>query len=180
MIVSRETIAKLNPCTSRFDNYTGHYGDRGFTPRQFMGLRHITHQDKLWVAFRMLSHEKAAMAAADIAESVLTIFEKTYPNDKRPRECIDAVRLFVKGEITKGQLYEKRGFVYEATNAATYADAILAADAVTHVAACAANRAAPIALLAVGAATDAVHETARGAQEKFCRTIILRYWRDDL
>ena len=42
----------------------------------------------------------ARLFAADCAERVLPIFEKQYPDDKRPRLAIEAARAFARGEIT--------------------------------------------------------------------------------
>ena len=66
--------------------------------------------------------------AADCADHVLPIFEKKYPEDKRPREAIKAARAFARGEIS-----------FEILNKAAYAAAYAAADAA---AAAAANSAA--------------------------------------
>ena len=41
---------------------------------------------------------------ADVAESVLHIFEDEYPDDDRPRKAIEGIRLFHSGKITKGDL----------------------------------------------------------------------------
>ena len=46
--------------------------------------------------------------AADCAERVLPIFEKRYPNDNRVRECIEGVRAFARGEITREELLKLR------------------------------------------------------------------------
>lgn len=44
------------------------------------------------------------LIACDFAESVLPIFEKEYPNDKRPREAIAISRLYAKNEATREEL----------------------------------------------------------------------------
>src|ERR1035437_1907073 len=41
-----------------------------------------------------------ALWAADCAERVLPIFERSYPDDKRPREAIKIARGWVKGKAT--------------------------------------------------------------------------------
>ena len=38
------------------------------------------------------------------AEQVLDIYEKEYPNDKRARNCLEGIRKYQKGEITKEDL----------------------------------------------------------------------------
>ena len=122
MIITNELIASLKPCSDRHNNYLVHYKNKSHTPRQFMGLRNITHSDKLWVTLRLLPVDKLSLVAADIAETVLHIFEEKYPNDKRPRLAIEAAR------NTEMSLEDKR----EAANAA-YAAAYVAAYA-THAA----------------------------------------------
>lgn len=92
ILINREIIAKLNPLQNRFDSYISHYGDKSFTKQQFMGLKHINHEDRVWVALRFMSGNNLRSAAAEIAEYVLPIFEKAYPADKRPRLSIEAAR----------------------------------------------------------------------------------------
>jgi L-alanine-DL-glutamate epimerase-like enolase superfamily enzyme len=41
----------------------------------------------------------ARLFAADCAEHVLPIYEKQYPDDKRPRQAIEAARRYARGEI---------------------------------------------------------------------------------
>ena len=41
----------------------------------------------------------AWLFAADCAEHVLPIFEKQYPDDKRPRKAIEAARAYARGDI---------------------------------------------------------------------------------
>ena len=55
----------------------------------------------LWL-FDQLSDEKTMhLFISDVAESVLHIFEEKYPEDKRPRQAIQARRDFVVGKIGK-------------------------------------------------------------------------------
>ena len=157
MKISKSVIETLNPCKDRFDNYVEHYGDREFTTRQFMGLKNITQSDKLWVSFRLMPKENIALAAADIAESVLHIFEAKYPGDDRPRKAIEAAR---SGDAEKARA---------AAEAAAYAAAYAAADAAAYAA------------YAADAAKSAYADAANAAgakHEKRIRTIILKYWKD--
>lgn len=91
-MVNLEVIKTLNPCKDRLDNYVKFYENKSFTKRHFMGLKNISHQNKLWVAFRLMPKEKVRLATADIAELVLPVFESKYPNDNRPRLAIEAAR----------------------------------------------------------------------------------------
>ena len=45
--------------------------------------------DDMW---KVLTPRQCALAAADIAELVLHVYEKKYPGDGRPREAIKAAR----------------------------------------------------------------------------------------
>jgi hypothetical protein len=61
--------------------------------------------DCLW-AFRCTDDNESIYRhiAADFAESVLHIYEKKYPNDKRPRLAIQAARDYADGKIDAAAL----------------------------------------------------------------------------
>lgn len=69
------------------------------------------------------------LAACDIAEMVLPIFEKKHPKDKRPREAIDAARAYwadpCEKTLQKVRKARARAAAY-AARAAAYADAAYA------------------------------------------------------
>jgi hypothetical protein len=46
----------------------------------------------------------ARLFAADCAEDVLPIFEREHPGDSRPRDAIEAARLFADGHISRSEL----------------------------------------------------------------------------
>jgi hypothetical protein len=171
IMITNKVIKSLNPCKDRYDNYLKYYGDKELTIRQFMGRKHITQSDKLWVAFRLMPKDNIRLAAADIAESVLHIYENAYPNDDRPRKAIEAAR---KGDVDAA--------VNAADRAANAADAAYA-DANAYAAAYAAvNVATYAAYAAVNAADRAANAAARAAsdrntQEKLIRKIIMGYWK---
>ena len=51
--------------------------------------------DMLWLLWKLEADPlKQIHCACDIAERVLPIFEKKYPDDKRPREAIEAARRY--------------------------------------------------------------------------------------
>ncbi len=87
--------------------------------------------------------KEVRLFAADCAESVLYIFEESYPEDKRPRLAIEAARAFANGEIDASALEAAAG-------AAAWA-AVWAAGA-ARAAAWAARAAAGAARAAAGAA----------------------------
>ncbi len=92
MKITNELIKSFNPCTDRYDNYLKFYANKTHSLDQFMDLEDISHDDKLWVCFRLMPRQNRKFCAADIAELVLPIFEAEYPNDKRPRLAIEAAR----------------------------------------------------------------------------------------
>jgi hypothetical protein len=171
-MITLETIKALKPCKDRLDNYVKHYSERSFTHGQFMGLKNITPEDKIWVALRLIPQAKLRFAAADIAESVLDIYEAKYPNDNRPRLAIEAAR--------NGSADAARA-AYAAAYAAYAAHDAHDAHAAAHAAAYDAAHAA-YAAYAAHAAYAAYDAAARacGAKpnhEKVIRKIILRYWK---
>jgi hypothetical protein len=92
--------------------------------------------------YSKLDDRKLRLFACDCAERVLPIFEKQYPDDKRPRQAIDTARKFANGDATQEEL------------AAAWAAAWAAARGAAGDAAWAA---------AWGAAGDAARDAARGA-----------------
>jgi hypothetical protein len=108
-----------------------------------MALKKMDQTDKIWVAFSLMPKNNVRLAAADIAELVLPLFESRYPNDNRPRNAIKAAR----GEI--------------AHVAAAYVDAEAASvDASVDAAA---SNAAEIAAYAAACAFDTIDSTSAGA-----------------
>ena len=74
--------------------------------------------------------------AADCAERVVSLYEKDYPTDTRPRKAIQAARDFANGKITAEELNAAANAAYAAAYAATAAAASAAYAA--YAAACAA------------------------------------------
>ena len=107
----------------------------------------------------------ARLFACDCAERVLPIFEKAYPADKRPRQCIETARKFANGKATQEQLNAARdaawAAAWDAAGDAAWAAAGAAARAAAWDAAWAAAWAA--AGDAAGAAARAAAWAAAGA-----------------
>jgi hypothetical protein len=79
-------------------------------------------------------HHILANWAADCAEHVLYLFEENH-NDSRPREAIEGVRAWIRGEI---EMTESRKLAFDAhaaARSATCIEAISAARAAGHAAA---------------------------------------------
>jgi hypothetical protein len=56
----------------------------------------------------------ARLFACNCAAHVLHIFEKKYPEDKRPRECIEMARKFARGKATREELASARDAAQDA------------------------------------------------------------------
>jgi hypothetical protein len=95
-------------------------------------------------------------------ETVLPIFEREYPNDKRPRNAIETARRYANGEATDEELAAARDAVW----AAAWAAAWDAARAAARDAAWAAARDAAWAA-ARDAARDAAWDAARDAEREW-------------
>ena len=98
-----------------------------------------------WLIARMLSIKDKIRYAIYAAEQVIDIFEKKYPDDKRPRNAINAAKKYLKNPSLKNKN------AANAANAAAYA----AADAAAYAAYAAANAAANAANAAANAANAA-------------------------
>jgi hypothetical protein len=94
--------------------------------------------------------------ACDVAEDVLPIFQRKYPDDKRPQQAIEVARLYVDGKVTKEELSAAWDAARAAAGAAAWAAD--AAGAAAGAAAWAADAAA-----AAAAAWDAAWDAARAA-----------------
>lgn len=64
----------------------------------------VVQQARLLPAFKTWNKKTRRLFACDCAERVLPLFEKVFPDDDRPRKCIEATRRFARGEITREEL----------------------------------------------------------------------------
>jgi hypothetical protein len=67
------------------------------------------------MSFTDVDHLEAAESALAEGKSVLSIFEKAEPDDKRPREALNALNLWMRGEAT---VTEVRAAAFAAHDAA--------------------------------------------------------------
>lgn len=100
-------------------------------------------KDKFWFVVRKceLSNEQKQHIAIGCAEIVLEIYERKYPNNKAPREAIQAAKDYLAGVIGTDELIRKRSADAAYAAADAYA-ADAAADAAAAYAAYAADAAA--------------------------------------
>jgi hypothetical protein len=176
MQITKNSISALNPCKDRFDNFVKFYGSKTLTKGQLMGLKNITQNDKMWVAFKMMDEKSVKLCAIEIAKLVLPIFEEKYPNDLRPRKAIEAAEIYLENPTEENRQKAATATAY-AAHAAAYAST--AAAAATEAAARAATYAA--AYYAAAATTYAAANAAIAANlpnaEKSIRKIVLKHWK---
>ena len=82
----------------------------------------------LWLAENRgveLDESKLRLFACDCAEQALPLYERDYPDDKRPRQAIAVARRFANGEATREEL----AAAWDAAKAAAWAAAWAAGDA---------------------------------------------------
>jgi hypothetical protein len=117
----------------------------------------IPAKDRLWAVLReeFLSEKLLQVAACDFAEHVLPLYERQYPDNNAPRDCIEVRRRYIEGEATDEELREAEAAAchaattaaaaYRAARAAARAASAASADAIVaaYAAAFAADFAAP-------------------------------------
>ena len=79
-------------------------------------------EDAFW-ALRTQKYEDYCLVLADVAESILHIFEEIHPDDNRPRLAIQAIREYKEGEISKEELEDIADEAFAAAHAAVDARA---------------------------------------------------------
>jgi hypothetical protein len=64
--INDDTIKALNPCEDRLINYLGYHSTTKFRSlRQFLKLKNITYDDKLWVVLKLIPNETKVIFALD-------------------------------------------------------------------------------------------------------------------
>ena len=187
--ISMEWAEDHRACSEAREWFKGELkgGDSMSVPELFSLLEEIDRFDWAnWLIVRIMTHDQQIMYAIYAAEQVIGIYEDKYPNDTRPRNAIDAARVYLK-EPTK----ENKAAAYAAADAAAYAAyaaayaAGAAADAAAYAAgaaayaaayaAYAADAAAYAAAYAAGAAADAADAAADAAAAHAMQLKILNY-----
>ena len=82
-----------------------------------------------WLLPRIMNKIQCVKYAVFAAEQVIDIFEKKCPDDKRPREAIEAAKRWLGDPSDKNKA---AAAAYAAAAAAAYADAYAAADAAAY------------------------------------------------
>jgi len=135
MLINDAWIEKYKPCQEAVE----WWDEKKRTPDDSIKILELLIKAKKlswanWYIMRIMSYEQSVSYAVYAAEQVIDNFEKKHPDDKRPRQAIEAAKLCIKNPSK-----ENKAAAYAAADAA--ADAA-AADAVAYAAAYAADAAA--------------------------------------
>lgn len=129
-------------------------------------------KDKYWfITKKCLSTQENQELAIGVASIVLEIYENEYPNDKRPREAIQAAKDYLAGVIGIQELRDKRAAaaaVYAYADAAVYVAVVAAAAAYAAVVVVVVAYAAVVAAAAAAAAVEAAAYAAANKKDYKC------------
>ena len=99
-------IKKHSPCEGSIEKFLAHHAECGMdtniTYKQIIESNGL--DDALWVVNEIEDEKVSMELACTYAEHTLHIFEKYYPDDKAPRNCIETRRRFIRGEATREEL----------------------------------------------------------------------------
>ena len=124
-----------------------------------------------WLITHCMAYKQCVNYALYASELALPEYEREYPNDSHIHDCIQAIKDFRDGKITKKELLDAVADAYNAAYAVAHA-----ADAAAYAAAHAAYAAAHAAAYAAHAAAHAAYATAYATADKNATMIkILQY-----
>jgi hypothetical protein len=164
MIITKQWLEKKGACPEGIkwleDKKADFAGD--------LLVRLLIKEDKLdwanWLIVRIMDYKQRVSYAVYAAEQVIKIYEKEYPDDKRPRKAIEAAKKCIDNpsKENKNAAYAAADAAYAAyATYAAYAAADAAADTAAHAAADAAY--AAYATYAAAYAAYAAYATADAA-----------------
>ncbi len=136
--ITKEWLQKEHACPSSLEHVCkNEYIGLGITNFIDKLIKNNRFNDAIWLITHYMNKEQNVKWTIFIAEQVLHTFEEKYPNDKRPREAIQAAKEYLKNPCEKTK-------TKAAADAAAYAAADAAADAAYDAAAYAAADAADL------------------------------------
>ena len=119
-------LKTFSPCKESYKKFIAAKGSEDATEVKLSEVLDICGiEDACWF-LRCFNYKEYCLFLADVAESVLPIFEK-YSDDPAPRKAIEAVRLYHSGAIQTQDLQKATDAAAHAAHAA--ADAAYAAHA---------------------------------------------------
>ncbi len=171
MKITKAWLEKMGACPDSLVEFNAH--PKKWSVDGISAVKKLIKLKKLnwanWLITRLLTHEQQIKYAIYAAEQVIEIYEKKYPDDKRPRNVIDAAKKYL-AEPSDGN---KHAVAY-AADAAIAADAANAAYAAA-IAAASAAYAAYAATSAAASAAAYAAAAAAGAANAAKKTKIIKY-----
>lgn len=117
MITTMEKIKAWHACEDGWDKLVTSVGsDQGSVSLKTI-LKSNGIVDAIW-ALRCFEYKDQCLFLADVAESVLHLFEEHNPDEDRPRLVIEAIRAFHAGTITEKELKAAGAAAYVAATGA--------------------------------------------------------------
>ena len=93
MNIIQQQLKDWSACTDGYEWACGILKDKPMDVKEFLK---ITADHRLdwanWVIVRVMTYDQYVSYAVYAAEQVIDIYEKKYPDDKRPREAIEAAK----------------------------------------------------------------------------------------
>ena len=140
MKITKEWLAEKNACQDGYNWFTKQ--NKEFEPVPLLNL--LIKKNQLdwtnWLVVRVMNYSQYVSYAVFAAELVIDIFEKEFPDDKRPRTAIEVAKKCIKNPSEENKK-EAANAAREASSAANWA-ADWAADSAAWAAARAADSAA--------------------------------------
>jgi hypothetical protein len=157
MKITQQQLKDWSACTDGYKWACGILKDKPMEVKKFLK---ITADHRLdwanWVIVRVMTYDQYVSYAVYAAEQVIDIYEKKYPDDKRPREAIEAAKKCIG---LKGAALAAARAAGDAARDAAWA----AGDAARDAARAAGDAARAAALAAARAAGDAARDAAWAA-----------------
>jgi len=117
MRITQKWIDKHQPCKEAIEWWDHRWSD------SFKILDNLIQEDKFswanWFVVRLMNHKQKIRYAIYDAEQVIDIYEKKYPDDKRPRQAIKAAKNYLKNPSKKNK--DAANAAAHAANATAYA-----------------------------------------------------------
>lgn len=130
MKITSKQLKEWSACTEGFEFFVKKCG-KSIELKKFAEIFAAENQFDWawWVIKKLLKKEQSVKIAIFAAEKVIDIFEKKYPEDKRPRQAIEAAKAWLKNPTEENRLaaYAAAGAGVGAYAAYAYAAAAYAA-----------------------------------------------------
>ena len=93
MNITQQQLEDWSPCEDGYKWACGILKDKPMDVKKFLKITADHRFDWAnWVIVRVMTYDQYVSYAVYAAEQVIDIYEKEYPNDKRPRKTIEAAK----------------------------------------------------------------------------------------